>query len=254
MSLFCDGRRWSAFITILPEVHVFRTLITAVLVLMGTVGLQAQTADPTVRIPDTQDWGTMRLPKSQYLEAELPIENIATKGMVKIVEIKPGCGCTKTDPDKWELQPGEKATVKIKLNLTPAQSGPISKSVIIRTLHGQDTTTKVVMLKVNLERVLLIGPSSFAAFNDVPVGTKGTSTITITNPTTTPITLTDLTFNNGLGGDVTNGTVVKPNETRTVTLTYTPTSAGQIYGSLQFKATGNGDPEEFIISAYGTSK
>ncbi|MBK7031927.1 MAG: DUF1573 domain-containing protein [Ignavibacteria bacterium] len=224
---------------------------TALVILAFVVGVLAATAQSAMKVPDAQDWGTMRLPKQQFVEAELPIENVAKSGILKILEVKPGCGCTKTDPDKWELKPGEVAKVKIKLNLTPSQSGPIVKTVTIKGLLGSDTIVKVVMLKVNLERVLLIGPSTFVSFNDAAVGAESTVPMTMENPSNTSIKISKVIIDGMIKADLRDGTVLGPREKRELIVRCTPDKPGQISGSIRFTVSGNGDDDEFIVQAYG---
>lgn len=227
---------------------MYRSSVVLLALLLGVFTASAQTA---MKVPDAQDWGTMRLPKEQFVEAELPIENIAKSGVLKILEVKPGCGCTKTDPDKWELNPGEIAKVKIKLNLTPSQSGPIVKTVTIKGLHGADTLVKVVMLKVNLERVLLVGPSTFVSFNDAAIGAESSMPMTLENPSNSPVKLSKVTVDGMIKVDLPEGTVIGPREKRELIVRCTPDKPGQIYGAVRFTVSGNGDDEEFILQAYG---
>lgn len=224
---------------------------SAVLILVLLVGVLSASAQSAMKVPDAQDWGTMRLPKEQFVEAELPIENVAKSGILKILEVKPGCGCTKTDPDKWELNPGEVAKVKIKLNLTPSQSGPIVKTVTIKGLHGSDTLVKVVMLKVNLERVLVVGPSTFASFNDAAMGAESTVPMTLENPSGMPIKISKVAIDGMIKADLPEGTVLGAREKRNLIIRCTPDKPGQIFGTVRFTVSGNGDDEEFIIQAYG---
>lgn len=221
-------------------------------VLCATVMLaQAPAANSIMKIADNYDWGTRRLPAAGFLETELTIENIAKNGMLKIIEITPGCGCTKTDPDRTDLNPGEIAHVKVKLNVTPSQSGSMSKSIMIRGLHGTDTLTKVVMLQVNLDRVLHITPSTFISFNNATVGAESRVTSSFENPSDMPVTISKLSIDGDVKVDLKDNSVIAPHSKVDVTMSITPVKAGQIYGALRFTASGNGDPEDFILPAYG---
>lgn len=216
---------------------------------IGALTLHAQ---DVMKVPESQDWGTIRLPKELYVEAELPIQNVAKSGMLKILEIRPGCGCTKTDPDKTELQPGDIAKVKIKLNLTSSQGGPIVKTVTLRALHGVDTLVSIVYLKVNLDRVLTIGPSTFVSFNDAAVGTETSKTITMDNPSNESVTIGKVTVDGDLTTDLVEGAVIAAHTKRDVLIRLTPSKPGQIFGSVKFTANSGGYDEEFLLPAYGT--
>ncbi|MCX6139478.1 MAG: DUF1573 domain-containing protein [Candidatus Kapabacteria bacterium] len=223
--------------------------IIASALLIGVLSLRAQ---DVMKVPETQDWGTIRLPKGLFVEAELPIENVAKNGMLKILEVRPGCGCTKTDPDKTDLQPGETAKVKIKLNLTSSQGGQIVKTVTIRALHGADTLVKIVYLKVNLDRVLVIGPSTFVSFNDAAVGAETTRLVTMDNPSGTSVTIGKVTLDGDVKTDLVEGAIIAAHTKRDVAVRLTPSKPGQVYGSLKFTANSSGYEEEFLLPAYGT--
>lgn len=209
-------------------------------------------ADAFVSIPQQHDWGTMRLPSTLTLETEIPIVNIARVGAVRIVEIKPGCGCTKTDPDKTVLQPGDTARVKIRLNVTTSQTGMIQKNVRVRTAHAGDTLESNVMLQVTLQRALTIGPSLFIPFNDASAGRTSTSELTFQNTSDMPVSIVDLVYDQDVTSDLAPLEVIQPHTTRTVTVSVTPKAPGQLYGGIRFIARGNGEDDSFNLPIYGT--
>ncbi len=231
----------------------FALLIIALGAVLFAHPVRAQQSAPSsVSIPTLHDWGTMRLPATLYLDTEIPIVNTAKAGAVNIVEIKPGCGCTKTDPDRTVLLPGDTAHVKIRLNVTTSQHGMIQKNVRIRTAHMGDTLESNMMLQVTLQRALTIGPSLFIPFNDAVVGRRSISEITIQNESDLPVTIADLVYDQDVTSDLTPNEVITPRSTRTVTVSITPKTAGQIYGGLRFVARGNGDDDSFNLPVYGT--
>lgn len=212
----------------------------------------AQVSNATfVSIPPRHDWGTLRLPTSLALDTEIPIVNTAASGAVSIVEIKPGCGCTKTDPDKTVLQPGDTARVKIRLNVTSSQIGRIEKNVLIRTAHLRDTAETNMMLQVTLQRALTIGPSLFIPFNDASVGRTSTSELTFQNTSDMPVTIVDLVYDQDVTSDLKPLEVIPPNTTRTVKVSVTPKAPGQLYGGIRFVARGNGEDDSFNLPIYG---
>lgn len=209
-------------------------------------------AEAFVSIPAQHDWGTMRLPSTLTLETEIPIVNIARNGVVRIVEIKPGCGCTKTDPDKTVLQPGDTARVKIRLNVTTSQTGLIQKNVRVRTAHAGDTVESNVMLQVTLQRALTIGPSLFIPFNDAIVGRVAISELTFQNTSDAPVTIADLVYDQDVSSDLVPNEVIPARSMRTVRVSVSPKAPGQLYGGLRFIARGNGDDDSFNLPVYGT--
>lgn len=234
-----------------------RSLTTTALVLVLTTLVAAHSAAAQkvaaafVSIPTLHDWGTMRLPSSLTLDTEIPIINIAVSGAVSIVEIKPGCGCTKTDPDRTVLQPGDTARVKIRLNVTTSQTGLIQKNVRIRTAHMGDTVESNMMLQVTLQRALTIGPSLFIPFNDAIVGRSAASELTFENTSDSPVTIADLTYDQDVTSDLLPNEQIAPHSTRTVKVSVTPKAPGQLFGGLRFVARGNGDDDSFNLPVYG---
>lgn len=234
-----------------------RALCTVALVVVLTSLVASYTAsaqvfaEAFVAIPAQHDWGTMRLPSTLTLETEIPIVNIARKGDVRIVEIKPGCGCTKTDPDKTVLQPGDTARVKIRLNVTTSQTGLIQKNVRVRTTHDGDTLESNVMLQVTLQRALTIGPSLFIPFNDAVAGRVATSELTFQNTSDAPVTIVDLVYDQDVTSDLMPNEVIPARSTRTVRVSVSPKAPGQLYGGLRFIARGNGDDDSFNLPVYG---
>lgn len=95
-------------------------------------------------VADVHDWGTIRPPKSGYVETDLVVRNQASEGDIHIVEIKPGCGCTTAEPVKRVLAPGEETTVHVKLNISPSQNGPLQRNVTFRSVHGSDTASQTI--------------------------------------------------------------------------------------------------------------
>lgn len=234
-----------------------RALCTVALVVVLTSLVASYTAsaqvfaEAFVSIPAQHDWGTMRLPSTLTLETEIPIVNIARKGDVRIVEIKPGCGCTKTDPDKTVLQPGDTARVKIRLNVTTSQTGLIQKNVQVRTAHAGDTLVSNVMLQVTLQRALTIGPSLFIPFNDAVAGRVATSELTFQNTSDAAVTIADLVYDQDVTSDLVPNEVIPARSTRTVRVSVSPKAPGQLYGGLRFIARGNGDDDSFNLPVYG---
>lgn len=233
---------------------IFRTtaLVVILISLVAVHSTSAQNVTPSfVSVPTLHDWGTMRLPSTLALDTEIPIVNIAASGAVSIVEIKPGCGCTKTDPDKTVLQPGDTSRVKIRLNVTSSQIGQIQKNVRIRTAHNGDTLESNMMLQVTLLRALTIGPSLFVPFNDASVGRTSTSELTFQNTSDAPVSIVDLVYDQDVTSDLKPLEVIPPHTTRTVMVSVTPKAPGQLYGGIRFIARGNGVDDSFNLPIYG---
>jgi len=215
----------------------------------GNESAQTKTA---LQVPNEYNWGTLRMPPDQKLYAELIITNGASDGTMRIVEVKPGCGCTRTDPDKWELKPGETSTVKITLNLSPSQSGAVLKSLMVTTVHNSDTLKKSVLLRADVQRALAIGPSMYVAMNDLIVDKESVATLTFENTSDNTVNLTNIQVPELFASNINDAQTIAPHSKREISVRCTPTKNGQVSGSLRFTASGNGEAEEFLIPIYGT--
>ncbi len=84
-------------------------------------------AQPKIEIVggDTYDWGTVKR-TDDPLRAKIKIKNVGTE-VLKITEVKPGCGCTTAPLDKNELKPGEEASLDVTLRITGYQGNVTKK-------------------------------------------------------------------------------------------------------------------------------
>lgn len=248
----------------------------ALLTVFGTAvmaqGTAATTQGPKLEVVggETYDWGKVKPPADGNLQAEIKMKNVGT-GDLKIVEVKPGCGCTKTDPDKMELVPGDVSTMGVKLNISPAQAGPVTKSITIRwgdakglaareefrrrgtpIPAGLDTNEQVafLFLKADIQRALMMTPSIYFSFQDLKIGQKSTATVTITNNTDAPVDLTEWTADNGLILNAVGKVTIKPHEKFDLTATLVPAVKGQFSGMVMCK-TNHPDHPDLTIRAYG---
>ena len=250
-----------------------RSLLTAISVLfvVGVISLSAQ-AKLEIEGGETYNWGKVKPPEKGHLEATIKMKNVGDKPL-KLTQIKPGCGCTKTDPDKLELVPGDVSTMKVKLNISPAQAGPITKSITIRwgdqdgmdsreqirggTLSGEnlDTTERVtyLFLKADVQRALMLKPSIYFSFSGMEVGKESTSKLTVTNNSEEPMTLSGWDMDNGIVLNVTDKVTLAPQEKLDLVATIVPAKTGQFSGLVKFKTT-HPDHAEQTIRAYGFAK
>mgnify|MGYP000263822031 CR=1 FL=1 len=219
---------------------------------------------------ETFDWGKVKPPKEGHLAAEIKIRNSSPRE-IKLLEIRPGCGCTKTDPDKMEIPSGEVSTMGVKLNINPAQSGPIVKSITVRwgdkegiaardEFHKNGTPIPVnldttesfsyISLKADIQRSLVLGPNQYFSFADAKIGQEVTSTVYLTNNDSNPITISDFVTDGGIVVNVMDKRVIKPGEKLEIVARYVPQAKGQITGGLKF-ATSSVDVPAIDIRAYG---
>lgn len=221
----------------------------------------------------TYDWGKVSAPKEGFLEGTIKMKNVGNRDL-KLMEIKPSCGCTKTDPDKMELKPGEVSTMKVKLNISQSQAGPITKSITVRWMDKEgaevqhmtkvqgvaqnttaDTVEKVeyLYLKADIQRPIMMSPMNYFAFQELQVGKESKGKIQITNNDKMPITFSDWRADNGLVLNQTQSVTLKPGEKLDLEATLIPAVKGN-YQAVVVVATTHPDNPTLEIKAWGFVK
>lgn len=206
-------------------------------------------AQPKIEVVggDTYDWGKVPAPKEGHLEATIRIKNVGTE-VLKLIEIKPGCGCTKTDPDKTELKPGEISTMGVKLSISAMQSGQLIKNITVRSnTPGQDST-KYLFLKADIIRKVQLSMMYFAFVNPF-VGKEMTARLDVTNNDTKDLVLSDFQVDNDMKLNVSGTKTIKAGEKLELVLSATPKVKGPFNGQVKFKTNSDENPD-FVISAY----
>jgi len=243
-------------------------LVAVVIVTMATA-----IAQPKLEIigGDTHDWGKTRAPKEGYLETEIKMKNAGDKAM-RLTEVRPGCGCTKTDPDKFDLKPGEVSTMKVKLNISPSQAGSLTKNITVSWADlagndaykayksalntplpaGADTTirSQYIWLKADIQRALMFQPSMYFSFNDLKVGQEQSSKVEVVNNSDEAVTLSDWTTDGGVVINQTSKVTLKPKERLEIVAKVVPMAKGNYSGGVRFKTT-HADHPDVDLRAYG---
>lgn len=221
----------------------------------------------------TYDWGKVSPPKEGHLDGVIKMKNVGDRDL-KLTEIRPGCGCTKTDPDKMELKPGEVSTMSVKLNISPSQSGPLTKSITIKWMDAEgaaakhmaevqgiaqnttaDTIEKVeyLYLKADIQRPIMMNPMPYFSFQELQVGKKSSNKITITNNDKTPITFSGWQADNGVVLNQTGSVTLQPGEHLDLEATVVPAVKGNFQASVMV-ATTQVDSPTLEIKAWGFVK
>ena len=230
--------------------HMVRYAFTALAIFVGSALIACGQPKFEVIGGETYDWGKVKPPKEGYLEAEIKMKNTGTGGILKLVEIKPGCGCTKTDPDKTELNPGEISTMKVRLNISPSQSGSLTKSITVRHSGGKDTSVSYLFLKADIQRALQVTPNQFFSFTDMKVGQETTAKIQLKNDDKVDIVISDIKTDNGMVLNMKGTKTLKPGETFELTAKVIPSAKGSFNGKVSFK-TDHPDHPTVDVMAYG---
>ncbi|MFN3781447.1 MAG: DUF1573 domain-containing protein [Candidatus Kapaibacteriota bacterium] len=199
---------------------------------------------------DSYDWGTVK-PTQDPLKAKIKIKNAGTE-LLKITEVKPGCGCTTAPLDKNELKPGEEASLDVTLRIA-GYSGNVVKSIRIAS-NDPTNPNKYLYLKANVFHPISITPTSYLAFNEMTVGQEATAKVTLKNNTTQDITITDVeVVPENLNVNLPKKLVLKANESYDIIAKFIPDKKGYFNCSIKMR-TSNSDQKEIIIPGYGNVK
>jgi len=136
----------------------------AVLVLFSSFAI----AQPKLEIEggDTYNWGKVNY-KNSPLKANIKLKNVGTE-VLKITEVKPGCGCTTAPLDKYEIAPGDYATLSVSLNIS-TYTGETVKSIRISSNDPQNGD-KYLFIKADVYRPIVVNPSNYLGRSSIYVG------------------------------------------------------------------------------------
>jgi uncharacterized membrane protein len=225
-----------------------KLVLTAITLLLTASMAYAQ---PKIEVigGNKHDWGKVS-PKDSPLKTKVKIKNTGNEQLV-ITNVKPSCGCTTAPLDKDKLNPGEVATVDVTFNVG-SKAGVNSKTIRISSNDPKNSTI-IYRLSADVQKEIEISPSYFA-FNQMEVGKKKTSKITIKNTSKKSITLSDLTKSpSDMEVNLKGKKTLKPGESMDLKVTITPTAPGYVNCWVKLKTTSKEDPN-LSISGYGMVK
>jgi len=130
---------------------MFRKTILPLLVLFS--GLSAGSESITWLTPRIVDLGRMK--EGTNAEGEIRFVNTGN-GDIRILDLRPGCGCTVADITKTVYAPGDTAVVTFVLN-TRHLSGVVRKSITINWDDGE-SRSKVLVIQANVYQELDVQP------------------------------------------------------------------------------------------------
>ena len=180
----------------------------------------------------------------QSKTVEIKIENTGA-GPLEITGYTAPEGIT-MEPSSLTIAPGESKTVQI--TLTPTQAGTFSGKITLQ--HGEQSvgTLELPFLDLTIEAPQLPVISLVQEnlnLDEIEVGKDFTTTFTITNTGTGPLTITDIQSNiAGIAFSETQLTV-PPGQSQNITITFNPPAEGPITGTIDIISD---DPEKASIS------
>lgn len=199
---------------------------------------------------DTYNWGTVK-PTDDPLKAKVKIRNAGSK-LLKITEVKPGCGCTTAPLDKSELNPGEEATLDITLRIGGA-GNQVTKSIRISS-NDPTEPNKYLFLKATVFHPISLSPTQYFTFNEMTVGKESTAKLTLKNNTDHEVKLSNVEFTPAdLSLNLPKEKILKPGETFDLIAKVIPQKKGYFNCTVKIKTT-DPDMKELVIPGYGNVK
>ncbi|OGU60301.1 MAG: hypothetical protein A2X64_03660 [Ignavibacteria bacterium GWF2_33_9] len=206
-------------------------------------------AQPKIEIEGgtTFDWGKSNPAKSP-LKTTIKIKNVGNE-ILKIKEVKPGCGCTNAPLDKYDIQPNDFASMEVSLNIT-SYTGDITKSIRISSNDPQNGDT-YVFLKTNVFRPLIAEPSVYLGKSIININEEVTFEFKLKNQTDKPIKILsyDISPEEAVSSIMKNE-IVAPNSSKAFTIKATSKTVGRLNGQLKIH-TDIKDVPDMTIYFYG---
>lgn len=186
------------------------------------------------------NWGDVWLGSETVLTAKIKIYNPGTDTL-RILEVKPSCGCTTAPIDKNNIAPGDSAELAVTLH-PGSMPAPIDKTIAIRS-NSSENSTYVVHLRANL-RTTLATESKFLAFNLVQVGKETEAVVSIQNSGSEDVTITDFkTDPPDMNLSIKRGEVIKKGKSLKIRLAFVPKQAKLYQPMLTLKTSDPQFPE-----------
>ena len=220
-------------------------LLVAVFAMIAFAGLSAA---PKLEIEGgtTYDWGRVK-PENSPLKAKIKLWNKGDE-LLEIKRVKPGCGCTTTNPDTNMVAPGKYATMEVSLNIS-SYNGPVTKSISIFTNDSANDHT-VLFIKADISRAISTFPTNMA-FSRLFVGEEGNSKVVLTNNTEKPIKIVKVvSTNENVKLNLKEGDFIKPKEPFSLEAKITPKEVGRLNFEIQIE-TDNDEMRAVSINGWG---
>jgi len=190
--------------------------------ILSTAILPAQTKAPRIFAKETNfDFGTVV--EGQTVTHNYEIQNTGDANLV-ITDVQATCGCTAAAPEKKNLAPGEKTTIKVEFN-SENRLGPQEKFVYISSNDPINPQYKlsficVVVDKKSAEKNNKTPKLKISLlkhnFGNVEEGKIVTATINFKNVGTGQLTITDVKSSCGCTAALLSNKVLEPNQSGSI--------------------------------------
>ena len=199
---------------------------------------------PVISLFPSEIYFGRTLEVGQSKTVEFKIENTGA-GPLEITGYSAPEGIT-IEPSALTIAPGESKTVQI--TLTPTLAGTFSGKITFQ--HGEQSvgTLEIPVLDLTIEAAPIPVISLIQEnlnLGEIEMGRDATTTFTITNSGTGPLTITDI--QSDLAGIALSETqlTVPPGQSQNITITFNPTASGPFTGTIDIISDA---PEKASIS------
>jgi hypothetical protein len=151
---------------------------------------------------------------------------------LRIISVRPTCGCTTVKQPKAFLLPGESDVAEFEFN-SAGYRGKVEKHVNINT---NDPTSQYIDVKIlaDVREILqpvngTINGTSMLFFNNVIVGNKTTQTVGLKNVSNMPIVVIGDSVSSSELALKINTHTLRPNDTLSIQITLQPQKTGSAY-------------------------
>lgn len=196
---------------------------------------------------DTKDWGKVTL-KQSPLKYNLVLKNAGSQPL-KLIKVKPTCGCTTAPLKKDELSPGESTTVEVTLSIQ-GSSGKVHKQIAIETNDPQKPYINY-MLQAEVVLPLTVSPTTYLVFDKLQVGIETQSKLKIKNTSENKIVLSNVKTNvPELKVNLKNEQVLMPGQEIDLVAKVKPGKSGNFSARISI-ATNHPEIPELVINGFG---
>ncbi|MBT0662812.1 DUF1573 domain-containing protein [Geobacter pelophilus] len=213
------------------------------------LALSAATASaaPQIQVQrPSHNFGT--LIQGKKLDYTFLIKNTGDSPL-KILHIRPACGCTAANASSPVVNPGKTSEIKVTFN-SANFFGNVSKTIAV---ESNDPTTPVITLTLagNIIEELAVKPKQLnlgqvkpdvAVTNYVTVENRGSKTVKLT-AVKTPMPQLSIK---------TDKTMLKPGESARISVTITPRQDDRMLSGYITIATDNPEKQEIMVPVYGS--
>lgn len=143
-------------------------------------------------------------------------------------------------------------TTSFTVTFTPTAAGAVSGSVTV-TSTATNSSISIALSGTGTtpQPALGISPTS-VSFGSVPVGTTASQSVTLSNTGSAALTISGVSASAGFSASgLTFPTTLNPGQNATLTVSFTPTAAGNDSGTLSVSSNAPGSPATIVLSGTG---